>query len=291
MVEGAMDDLAARFEEHRSRLRGVAYRLLGSLAEADDAVQEAWLRLERTDPGDIDNLGAWLTTVVSRICLNMIRARREVPLDTHIPDPIVTADDLTPEDEAVLADAVGLALQVVIDKLSPAERVAFVLHDMFDVPFDEIAAIAGRTPDATRQLASRARRRVRATGSPDADIAAQRAVVDAFFTAARAGDMTTLVSLLDPDVVLRNDFGARTPAVPLVVRGAEAVAAQAKAGALPHAIIHPAVVNGAAGAVIEIRGRPFAVMAFLVVNGRIAELDVLADAERLPRIAAAVLSG
>jgi RNA polymerase sigma-70 factor (ECF subfamily) len=221
----------------------------------------------------------------------MIRARREVPLDTHIPDPIVTADDLTPEDEAVLADAVGLALQVVIDKLSPAERVAFVLHDMFDVPFDEIAAIAGRTPDATRQLASRARRRVRATGSPDADIAAQRAVVDAFFTAARAGDMTTLVSLLDPDVVLRNDFGARTPAVPLVVRGAEAVAAQAKAGALPHAIIHPAVVNGAAGAVIEIRGRPFAVMAFLVVNGRIAELDVLADAERLPRIAAAVLSG
>jgi RNA polymerase sigma-70 factor (ECF subfamily) len=291
MVEGAMDDLAVCFEEHRSRLRGVAYRLLGSLTEADDAVQEAWLRLERTDPDEIDNLGAWLTTVVSRICLNMIRARREVPLGTHIPDPIVTADELTPEDEAVLADAVGLALQVVIDKLSPAERLAFVLHDMFDVPFDEIASIAGRTPDATRQLASRARRRVMATGTPDADIAAQRAVVDAFFTAARAGDMTTLVSLLDPDVVLRNDFGARTPAVPLVVQGAEAVAAQAKAGALPHAIIHPAVVNGSAGAVIEIRGRPFAVMAFLVVNGRIAELDVLADAERLPRVAGAVLSG
>ncbi len=284
-----MDDLVTRFEEHRPRLRAVAYRMLGSLAEADDAVQDAWLRLGRTNPDEIENLGAWLTTVVARICLNMLRSRRDEPLDSHLPDPIVSTE-LTPEDEAVLADAVGLALQVVIDKLSPPERLAFVLHDMFDLPFDEIAAIAGRTPDATRQLASRARRRVRDLETPDGDLPAQRTVVDAFYSAARAGDMERLIAVLDPDVVLRGDFGDRTPAVPTEVRGAEAVAEQAKLGALPHAEIRPAVVNGAAGTVITMRGRPFAVMAFTVVRGRITEIDVIVDADRVRRVAASVLA-
>jgi RNA polymerase sigma-70 factor (ECF subfamily) len=287
-----MDDLVTRFEEHRPRLRAVAYRMLGSLTEADDAVQEAWLRLSRTDAGEIDDLAAWLTAVVARICLNMLRSRREEPTDMRIPDPIVSPEgELTPEDEVVLADAVGLALQVVIDKLSPAERLAFVLHDMFEIPFDEIAAIAGRTPEATRQLASRARRRVRDLDGPDADLPAQRDVVDAFYSAARAGDMAALITVLDPEVVLRTDFGGRRPAVPVEVRGAEAVAEQAKIGASPRAEIHPAVVNGAAGAFITMRGRPFALMAFHVIKGRIKEIDVIVDADRLRRLAASVLSG
>ena len=214
------DWLAERFEEHRPRLQGVAYRMLGSLAEADDAVQDAWLRLSRSDAGEIENLGGWLTTVVARVCLNMLRSRnvrREEPLDPHLPDPVIGPDgELQPEDEALLADSVGLALLVVLDTLTPAERLAFVLHDMFELPFDEIAPMVGRSPEAARQLASRARRRVKGADipEPDPDLARQREVVDAFFSAARGGDFGALVSVLDPDVVLRADFGASVPASP-----------------------------------------------------------------------------
>jgi RNA polymerase sigma-70 factor (ECF subfamily) len=289
------DWLAERFEEHRPHLRAVAYRMLGSLAEADDAVQDAWLRVSRAGAGEVENLGGWLTTVVARVCLNMLRSRRlrrEESLSVHLPDPIVSVEgELQPEEEALLADSVGLALQVVLDTLSPAERMAFVLHDMFELPFQEIAPMLGRTTDAARQLASRARRRVKGaeTSSPDSDVAQQRAVVNAFFTAARGGSLEDLVAVLDPDVVLRADFGPRRPAVPSVVRGADAVARQAKLGANPAAELHPALVNGAAGMVITLRGRPFALMAFTVVGGRITEIDVIADPERVGRIAASVL--
>ena len=227
------DWLADRFEEHRPHLRAVAYRMLGSLAEADDAVQDAWLRLSRAGAGEVENLGGWLTTIVARICLNMLRSRatrREEPLDAHLPDPVISPEgSLQPEEEALLADSVGLALLVVLDSLSPAERLAFVLHDMFDLPFDEIAPMVGRSPTAARQLASRARRRVKGAEipAPDPDLARQRDVVDAFFRAARGGDFDGLVALLDPDVVLRSDFGAGRPAAARVTHGAAAVARQA----------------------------------------------------------------
>jgi RNA polymerase sigma factor (sigma-70 family) len=275
--------LADRFEEHRPRLRAVAYRMLGSLAEADDAVQDAWLRVSRADAGAVENLGGWLTTVVARICLNMLRARnlrREESLEGHLPDPVVSpVGELQPEAEALLADSVGLALLVVLDTLSPAERLSFVLHDMFDLPFEEIAPMVGRSPAAARQLASRARRRVRGADlpGPDPDLARQREVVDAF------------VGLLDPEVVLRADFGARRPGAPRVVRGPAAVARQAFLGALPAARLHPALVNGAAGVVVTVRGRPLAVMGFTVADGRIVEIDAIADPDRVRRIAAAVL--
>jgi RNA polymerase sigma factor (sigma-70 family) len=291
------DWVAERFEEHRPRLQGVAYRMLGSLSEADDAVQDAWLRLSRSDASEIENLGGWLTTVVARVCLNVLRsrnARREEPLDAHLPDPVIGPDGgLQPEDEALLADSVGLALLVVLDTLTPAERLAFVLHDMFELPFDEIAPMVGRSPEAARQLASRARRRVKGADipEPDPDLARQREVVDAFFSAARGGDFGALISVLDPDVGLRADFGDKRPGVPNVIRGAEAVARQAMLAALPHARLHPTLVNGAAGVVVTVNGRPFAVMGFTVAGGRIVEIDTIADPERVRRVAASVLSG
>jgi RNA polymerase sigma factor (sigma-70 family) len=289
--------LAERFEEHRPRLRAVAYRMLGSLAEADDAVQDAWLRVSRAEPGQVENLGGWLTTIVARICLNMLRSRnlrREEPLEGHLPDPVVSPEGaLSPEEEALLADSVGLALQVVLETLSPAERLAFVLHDMFSLPFEEIAPMVGRSPTAARQLASRARRRVRGADrpGPDPDLARQREVVDAFFAAARGGDFDALVGLLDPDVVLRADFGPRRPGAPRIVHGPAAVARQTFLGALPDARLHPALVNGAAGVVVTVRGRPLAVMGFTVTGGRIVEIDAIADPDRVARIAASVLGG
>jgi RNA polymerase sigma-70 factor (ECF subfamily) len=289
--------LADRFEDHRAHLRAVAYRMLGSLTEADDAVQDTWLRLSRSGAGGVENLGGWLTTIVARVCLNMLRSRttrREEALGVHLPDPVISPPGvLQPDEEAVLADSVGLALLVVLDTLSPAERLAFVLHDMFQLPFEEIAPMVGRSPTAARQLASRARRRVKGADlpAPDPDLARQRDVVDAFFLAARGGDLGALVALLDPDVVLRADFGARRPAASRVVRGAAAVARQAVLGALPGADLHPALVNGAAGAVVTVGGRPFAVLGFAVAEGRILEIDAIADPERVRRVAAAVLGG
>src|SRR5215211_3175039 len=275
--------LAQRFEQHRTRLRGVAYRMLGSLSEADDAVQEAWLRLSRTDADEVENLGGWLTTVVARISLNMLRsrkARREEPLAGRLPDPLIDrADGIGPEHEALLADSVGLALLVVLETLSPPERLAFVLHDIFAVPFDEIAPIVDRSPEAARQLASRARRRVRAEDTvPDADLDAQREVVEAFLAAAREGDFDRLVAVLDPDVVLRQDFGA---AGSREVRGSTAVAGQAVAYSQPELVIKPALINGAVGVVATRDGQPFSVGAFTVRHGKIVEMDWLADAARL----------
>ena len=293
-----MDDnqwLADRFEEHRARLRAVAYRMLGSLSDADDAVQDTWLRLSRAGADEVGNLGGWLTTVVARVCLNMLRSRgrrREQSLGIRLPDPVVTPEGaLQPDEEALLAEGVGLALLVVLDTLSPAERVAFVLHDLFDLPFEEIAPLVGRSEAAARQLASRARRRVRGAEPPvpDPDLARQRAVVDAFFRAARGGDLEGLVAVLHPEVVLRADFGARRPAAPRVVRGAEAVARQAQLAALTGAHLHPVLVNGAAGVVVTVGGRPFAVLGFTVAEGRILEIDAIADPDRVRRIAAAVL--
>jgi RNA polymerase sigma-70 factor (ECF subfamily) len=285
--------LADRFEEHRPRLRSVAYRMLGSLTEADDAVQDAWLRVDRAGADEVDNMGGWLTTIVARVCLNMLRARnrrREESLEEHLPDPVVGPyGETQPEEQALLADSVGLALLVVLDALTPAERLAFVLHDMFELPFDEIAPMLDRSPEATRQLASRARRRVRGADvpAPDPDLNRQREVVDAFFGAARGGDFEGLVALLDPDVVLRADFSAKRPI--RVFRGAEAVARQARLGAFPGAELRPALVNGAAGAVVTVRGRPFAVVGFTVRGGRIVEIDGIVGAERVRRVASAVL--
>ena len=287
--------LAERFEEHRVRLRAVAYRMLGSRTEADDAVQDTWLRVSRAGASDVENLGGWLTTVAARVCLNMLRSRgtrREDPLDDHLPDPVITLEGaLQPEDEAILADSVGLALLVVLDTLTPAERLAFVLHDMFDLPFDEIAPMVGRTPAAARQLASRARRRVRGaeTPPPEPDPARQREVVDAFFRAARGGEFDTLVGLLHPDVVLHADFGAQRPNAPRVVRGAVAVASQAQLAALPDAVLHPVLVDGSAGVVVTVRGRPFAIMGFTVADGKIVEIVAIADPQRVRRIVEPVL--
>jgi RNA polymerase sigma-70 factor (ECF subfamily) len=279
--------LAQRFEAHRSHLRAVAYRMLGSFSEADDAVQEAWLKLSRSDAGEIENMGGWLTTVVGRVCLNMLRsrtARREEPLDVHVPDPIVSsADGIHPEHEALLADSVGLALLVVLETLAPAERLAFVLHDLFAVPFDEIAPVVGRTPTATRQLASRARRRVQgAAPTPDPDLARQREVVDAFLSASRAGDFDALVAVLDPDVVVRSDGGAARPGT--VLRGAKTVAGGAITFAQIAESTRPALVNGAAGAVAMSEGRPLSVAAFTIAGGKVVELNVLSDPERLSRL-------
>ncbi len=288
--------LADRFEEHRAHLRAVAYRMLGSLTDADDAVQDAWLRLSRSGAGEVENLGGWLTTIVARVCLNMLRsrnARREDSFEVRLPDPVISPDgELQPEEEALLADSVGLALLVVLDTLAPAERLAFVLHDMFELPFEEIAPMVGRTPAAARQLASRARRRVKGADVPvpDPDLARQRAVVDAFFSAAREGKFDALVAVLDPNVVLRGDVGTTRPAASTVIRGAAAVARQALMFARPAAHLHPALVNGAAGVVITVRGRPIAVMGFTVAAGKIVEIDAIADPERVRRIAAAVLS-
>jgi RNA polymerase sigma factor (sigma-70 family) len=286
--------LAERFDERRRHLRAVAYRMLGSLNEADDAVQEAWFRLNRSDAAAIENLDGWLTTVVARICLNVLKARRsrpEEPVGVRVPDPIVTSvDERDPEQEALLADSVGLALLVVLDTLSPAERLAFVLHDMFAVPFDEIAAVVGRSPAAARQLASRARRRVRGQAPvPDADLAIQQAAVDAFMTAAREGDFEALLAVLDPDVVLRADAGAPPAGMSRVVRGAEAVARQALAFRRLDLYLRPALINGAAGAVSIRDGRPYAVTGFIVRGGKIVELDILADPERLRRLELTVL--
>jgi RNA polymerase sigma factor (sigma-70 family) len=288
------DWLAERFEAHRAHLRAVAYRMLGSLGEADDAVQEAWLRLSRADTSDVENLGAWLTTVVARVCLNLLRsrkARREEPLGVRVPEPIVSrADGIDPEHEALLADAVGLALLVVLETLAPAERLAFVLHDMFAVPFDEIAPIVGRSPMAARQLASRARRRVQgAAPLPDANLTRQREVVDAFFAAARGGDFAALVAVLDPDVVLRSDGGIARPEASVVVRGARAVAEQALTFARLSPFVRPALVNGVAGVVVAPRGRPVSVMGFTVRGGRIFAIDALADPARLRQLDLAVL--
>ncbi|HLM29201.1 MAG TPA: sigma-70 family RNA polymerase sigma factor [Acidimicrobiales bacterium] len=282
MVEKTL--LADRFEEHRTRLKAVAYRLLGSLSEAEDAVQQAWLRLTRADTDEIVNLGGWLTTVVSRICLDMLRsrqARAEEAFDTHVPDPIVTsADWLDPEHEAVLADSVGVALQVVLDRLNPPERLAFVLHDMFAVPFDDVATLAGRTPDSVRQLASRARRRVADSAPiPDKDVARQRDTVDAFFAAARGGDFEALVAVLDPDVVLHADGGR--PEVSALVRGAATVAKRAIMFRAPAATVVPVLVNGAAGVIVVVDGKPTSLMAFTVRDGRIAQIDSIADPDRL----------
>src|SRR5215207_6127569 len=296
-----MDDhewLAERFEENRTHLRVVAYRMLGSISEADDAVQEAWLRLSRSDTSGIDNLGGWLTTVVARVCLDMLRSRRsrrEEPLGqppwARVPEPIVSRGDGTdPEHEALLADSVGLALLVVLETLSPAERLAFVLHDMFAVPFDEIAPIVGRSPTAARQLASRARRRVRrAAPVPDADLALQREVVDAFLAASREGDFDVLLAVLDPDVVLRADVGALPAGLSREVRGARAVAEQALTFSRLAPFARPALVNGAAGLVTAPGGRLFAVMGFTVRRGKIVEIDILADPARLRRLDLAVL--
>jgi len=286
-VDEAKDWLADRFDEHRPHLRAVAYRMLGSLGEADDAVQEAWLRLSRADVSDVDNLRGWLTTVVARISLDALRSRRrrqEVPLGPYVPEPIVARDDGTdPEHEAVLADSVGLALLVVLETLAPPERLAFVLHDMFAVPFDEIAPIVGRSPDAARQLASRARRRVRGAPVPDADLTSQRRVVGAFLAASRDGDFDALLAVLDPDVVLRADREI-PPGAPREIRGAHAVAARALDFSGPVRSARPALVNGAAGAVLAPHGRPFAVMGFTVKADKIAEIDVVADPARLRRL-------
>jgi RNA polymerase sigma-70 factor (ECF subfamily) len=288
------DWLAQRFEAHRSHLRAVAYRILGSLSEADDAVQESWLHLRRADTNDVKNLGGWLTTVVARVCLDMLRARksrREEPLGTHVPEPILSRPDaIDPEQQALLADSVGLALLVVLDTLAPAERLAFVLHDMFAVPFDEIAPIVGRTPTAARQLASRARRRVQTTARvADPDIGRQRKVVDAFLAAARGGDFDALLAVLDPDVVLRADIGAVAAGGQWEFRGAQVVSEQAMMFSSRAQFAQPALVNGAAGIVAVAAGRPLAVMGFTVAHGKIIEIDILADPARLQKLDLTVL--
>jgi RNA polymerase sigma factor (sigma-70 family) len=280
------DWLAERFQEHRPRLRAVAYRMLGSTSEADDAVQEAWIRLSRSNAGEIDNLEAWLVTAVGRVVLNMLRSRkrrREEPLDAHLPDPIVDrADGIDPEHEALLADSVGLALLVVLETLTPAERLAYVLHDMFSVPFDEIGAILERSPDAARQLASRGRRRIRgADTTPDADAAAQQEVVEAFLTAPRDGDFDALVAVLDPDIVLREDWGSGTI---VEVRGAENVACRAMAASQLGLVARPALINGAAGWVSVLDGELYAIGALTLHNGRITTMDILLDPARLARL-------
>lgn len=279
--------LAREFEDHRPRLRAVAYRMLGSLSEADDAVQDAWLRVNRARTSEVENLGGWLTTVVARVALNMLRARttrREQPLDVHVPDPIVDpVDGSDPEHEVLLADSVGLALLVVLETLTPAERLAFVLHDMFAVPFEDIAPIVERSPEAARQLASRARRRVRgADPVPDADPAAQWEVVEAFLAAARAGDFEALVAVLDPDAVLRADGGLT--GLSQHVQGAANVAGQALYWSRVDLTMRRALINGAAGMVAFRDGQPFSIGALTIKNGRIAEIDFVADPERIAQL-------
>jgi RNA polymerase sigma factor (sigma-70 family) len=282
--------LAERFEQHRGRLQAMAYRMLGSLTEADDAVQEAWLRLSRADASGVDNLGAWLTTIVARVSLNMLRARRsrpEEPLGPHVPEPVIDpAEGTSPEHEALLADAVGLALLVVLEALSPSERLAYVLHDMFDMPFDEIAPIVERSPQAARQLASRARRRVRSAAPPphDGDLAAQRAAVDAFLAASRDGDLDALIAVLHPDVVYRADRGPQAAAGSAELRGAADVARQAAAFSQPGLLITPVLINGAPGIISSRDRQPFSVIGFTVTDGKITEIDILMDPERLRQL-------
>ena len=290
------DFLAERFEANRSHLRGIAFRMLGSLTEADDAIQEAWIRLSRTDTSDVANLRAWLTTVVGRVCLNMLRSRRtrrEGSLETHLPDPILSPEaGIDPEQEALLGDSIGLAMLVVLDSLAPAERVAFVLHDVFAVPFDEIALIVGRTPTAARQLASRARRRVQGAPVPDVDLDAQWAVVDAFLAAARDGDFERLLAVLDPEVVVRSDGGVARPALMSVVHGAQAVAEQAMSFRRFAETSTRILVNGNPGGIAwSPDGTPFAVLAVTVSGGRIVAIDVLADPDRLGQLDLTVVAG
>jgi RNA polymerase sigma factor (sigma-70 family) len=290
-----MDDqqwLAERFEEHRPRLRAVAYRMLGSISESEDAVQDAWIRVSRADTSEVENFGAWLTTIVARVALNLLRSRNtrgEASLDVHVPDPIIDpADGTDPEHEALLADSVGLALLVVLETLTPPERLAFVLHDMFGVPFDQIAPIVERSSDAARQLASRARRRVRgAAPVPDADLHAQWEVVEAFMAAARDGDFDGLVAVLDPGVVLRADGGET--GLSRHIRGAETVAGQAQMFSRVALTHRRALVNGAPGFVALRDGRPFSVAAVTISGGRIVEIDILADPQRLANLDLAVL--
>jgi RNA polymerase sigma-70 factor, ECF subfamily len=292
---GDNDWLAERFEEHRTHLRAVAYRMLGSVSEADDAVQEAWLRVSRADTSAVENLRAWLTTVVARVCLNVLRSRRtrrERPLDdVHVPEPIISrAEGVDPEHEALLADSVGLALLVVLETLTPAERLAFVLHDMFAVPFDEIGPMVGRSPTAARQLASRARRRVQGEAPrPNPDLVRQREVVDAFFAAARDGDFEALVAVLHPDVVLRSDGGTKRPDATVLVHGARTVAGRAMTFANLAPYVRPALINGAAGVVVAPEGRVFSVLGFTVADGRIVAIDALVDPDRLAQLDLTVL--
>ncbi|WP_381796807.1 sigma-70 family RNA polymerase sigma factor [Streptomyces niveus] len=286
--------LLERFEEDRTRLRAVAYRMLGSASEADDAVQETWLRLSGADAGAIGNLRGWLTTVVARVCLNMLRtraSRREQPLDVpDRPDPAGAREEYDPEEEALLADSVGLALLVVLDTLTPAERLAFVLHDMFAVPFDEIAPMIERSPAAARQLASRARRRVKgASPLPEADLARRRQIVEAFLAASRGGDFEALVTLLDADVILRADRAAGPTPAPLLLRGAHKVGKGASMAAERVRFTQPALVNGSPGLVMAPGGRLFLVLAFTIRDDKVAEIDIIADADRLERVDVAVL--
>jgi RNA polymerase sigma factor (sigma-70 family) len=290
------DWLAERFEANRSHLRGVAYRMLGSVSEADDAVQEAWIRLSRTDTSEVDNLRAWLTTVVGRVSLNMLRSRktrREASLEVHLPDPIVSPEHGNgPEQEALLGDSVGLAMLVVLDSLTPAERVAFVLHDVFAVPFDDIAPIVGRTPTAARQLASRARRRVQGAPVPDTDLESQWVVVDAFLAAAREGDFERLLAVLDPEVVLRSEGGVSRPTLDSIVHGAQAVAAQAMSFRRFAQSATRILVNGTPGGVAWAPdGSPFAVVSLTVRSGRIVAIDILADPDRLREVDLSVVTG
>ncbi|MET7779279.1 RNA polymerase sigma factor SigJ [Streptomyces mirabilis] len=294
-----LEHLADRFQEHRGRLRAVAYRMLGSLSEADDAVQEVWLKLGRTDAGEIRNLAGWLTTVVGRVCLDLLRtraARREEPLDTYVPDPLVSPlERIDPEQEVLLADSVGLALLVVLETLEPAERLAFVLHDMFAVPFDDIAPVVGRSSAATRQLASRARRRVRGAAAPEPELdpARQKLVLEAFLAASRAGDFEALVSVLHPDVVLRVDSGVLVggAAASKVVHGATGVAQQALMFRQFAEFSRLALVNGAIGVVTAPEGRPLSVMGVTITDGRIVEMHILADPARLSDLALPDLKG
>lgn len=279
--------LTERFERHRPHLRAVAYRMLGSVSEAEDAVQEAWLRVRDQDPHSVENMQAWLTTVVGRICLNLLRSRRSRPeeLSLHVPDPVVSLDEAEdPEHEALLGEGVGLALLVVLEELTPAERLAFVLHDIFGVPFADIAGALERSEASAQQLASRARRRLRGSPVPDRDLARQKSVVDAFFAASRDGDFEALLKLLDPDVELRIDGGALRAEASLLLRGADAVAAQTTTYSKLYPFVMPALVNGAAGAVVAPHGRLFSVMAFTVTDGKIVQIDALLDPERLERL-------
>jgi RNA polymerase sigma-70 factor (ECF subfamily) len=284
--------LTERFYEHRPHLRAVAYRMLGSVTEADDALQEAWLRIRDQDPSSVENMKAWLTTVVGRVCLNMLRSRRsrrEELTEVHVPDPVVSlSGSVEPEQEALLADSVGLALLVVLDALTPAERLAFVLHDVFGVPFADIAAVLDRSEPAAQQLASRARRRVQHSPEPDRDLERQRRVVDAFFAAARDGNFEALVQVLHPEVVLRADGGRLRRGASLILRGAESLAAHTRTYSRLYPYVLPALVNGAPGAVIAPQGRTFAVMAFTIANGRITRIDALLDPERLERLDLAI---
>ena len=287
-----MDDeqwLTERFEQHRSRLRAMAYRMLGSMSDADDAMQEAWVRVSRSDPDGIGNMGGFLTTVVANVCLNQLRARRtrrDQPMGVRLPDPIVSpVDRVGLDDEVVLADSVGLALLVVLDRLTPPERLAFVLHDLFAVPYDEIAAILGRPPATARQHASRARRRVQASGPmPDTDLASQRRVVDAFLAATRNGDLEALMAVLDPDVTLHCDIGGDRPQASSEIRGAATVSQNALAHSHPRQLVTPVLVNGTSGLLTTLHGRPVSLMAFTVRGGKITQIDLLADPHRLRQL-------